>query len=204
MIAKAIRSSVGVWRWPAALGLFSAALLFLPPAIIDQLRYDRAAVAAGQWWRLLSGNMVHLGFWHYSLNAASLVLLVALCPERIPGWDWLARIVFVSFGTCLGMYWGAPWITAYVGLSGMIYGLFFLGLGSQAWSGDRFAWMCLVFLAGRIGFEFIVGIPPSEEHLVGGRIVPESHLYGVIAAFVYAVVRTAALRLSTIRRRDAH
>lgn len=190
--------------WPLGLVAFSGLLLFLEPSTVAALRYDRAAVAGGQWWRLLTGNFVHLGWWHYSLNAASIALLLALCPERLPGWDWAARFLLVSFGTCLGMYGCAPWITSYVGLSGMIYGLFFLGLGAQAWAGDRFAWFCMAFLAARITWEFVVGIPHSEEELVGGRIVPESHLFGVIAAFGYAVLRSAGLWLSRRWRKDAH
>jgi rhomboid family GlyGly-CTERM serine protease len=186
------------------MALFSALLLLLDPSTIAALGYDRSAVAGGQWWRLLTGNFVHLGWWHYSLNAASILLLLALCPERMAGWDWLGRIVLVSFGTCLGMYWCAPWIKSYVGLSGMIYGLFFLGLGAQALAGDRFAWACMAFLAARITWEFVVGIPRSEEELVGGHIVPESHLFGVIAAFGYAVVRSAGLRLLTRWGRDAY
>ena len=208
MIANTLRSSLRRWieigAWPALLGLFSAALLLLDTETVAALSYNRQAVADGQWWRLLTANFVHLGWWHYSLNVASLALLLALCPERLPGWDWLARILLVSFGTCLGMYWRAPWITSYVGLSGMIYGLFFLGLGAQAIAGDRFAWACMAFLAARITWEFVVGIPRSEEELVGGHIVPESHLFGVIAALGYAVIRSAGLRLLTRWRRDAH
>jgi rhomboid family GlyGly-CTERM serine protease len=201
MIANELRSSVRVWLWPALLALGSGALLFADPATIAAMCYDRVAVAQGQWWRLLTGNFVHLGFWHYSLNVASLVLLVALCPEPVPHWDWLARIVFVSIGTCLGLYWGAPWVPSYVGLSGMIYGLFFLGLGAQALRRDRIAWACLLFLAARIGWEFVMGIPASEERLVGGRIVPESHLYGVVAAAVYAAAITVGVWSSSKWRR---
>lgn len=208
MIANGFRSSLArsatTAAWPLGLVLLSGVLLLLPPAAVEALRYDRSAVAAGQWWRLLTANFVHLGWWHYSLNAASVALLLALCPERLPGWDWAARIVLVSLGTCLGMYAGANGISTYVGLSGMIYGLFFLGLGAQAWSGDRFAWFCMAFLAARITWEFVVGIPHSEEALVGGRIVPESHLFGVIAAFGYAVLRSAGLWLARRWRRDAH
>jgi hypothetical protein len=85
----------------------------------------------------------------------------------------------------------------------MIYGLFLLGLGLQAWRGDRIAIACLVFLGCRIAYEFRAGIPPSEERLIGGHVVPESHLYGVIAAFVYAAGAALLLRVKQARRRAA-
>jgi rhomboid family GlyGly-CTERM serine protease len=173
--------------WPAlVLSAISGMLLWLPSAWYDRLRYDRAAVAAGQWWRLFTANFIHLGVWHYVLNVLSLLLLVLLCPGRLPVWEWVARVVIVAVGTCLGLYWGGQGIASYVGMSGMIYGLFLIGLGSQALTGDLVAVACLVFLVGRVGWEFVVGIPAAEERLIGGRVVPESHLFGMAAALVYA------------------
>ena len=35
-----------------------------------------AAIAGGEWWRLLTGNLVHLGWWHLFLNEMGLLVLV--------------------------------------------------------------------------------------------------------------------------------
>ncbi len=184
------------------LSAISGVLLWAPPTWLELLRYDRAAVAAGQWWRLLTANFVHLGFWHYILNVVSLVLLVALCPERLSIGDWVARVSVVAVGTCLGLFWGGQGIASYVGMSGMIYGLFLLGLGRQAFAGDLIAIACLVFLAGRVGWEFVVGIPPSEERLIGGHVVPESHLFGMLAALVYAGGTSLLKKMIKLRLRS--
>src|SRR5438876_6738088 len=42
------------------------------------LRYDRAALAAGQWWRLVTAHVVHLDVRHTLLNELGLSLVVAL------------------------------------------------------------------------------------------------------------------------------
>src|SRR5476649_2797576 len=42
------------------------------------LRYDRDGLAAGQWWRLLSAHVIHLGFEHALLDVAALALMWAL------------------------------------------------------------------------------------------------------------------------------
>ena len=34
------------------------------------LQYDRAALAAGEWWRLVTAHLVHLGWDHLALNVA--------------------------------------------------------------------------------------------------------------------------------------
>jgi rhomboid family GlyGly-CTERM serine protease len=168
------------------LALFCLLLTVIGPELTQALRYDRAAVAAGEWWRLLSANFVHLGYWHWLLNAASLVLLVLLCPELLTPAEWLRRLVVIGIGMSLGLYLLAPTLQTYVGLSGLVYGLFALGLGRQALQRDAIAMACLVFLAGRIGWELVIGAPRSETELIGGGVVAESHLYGVFSALIYA------------------
>jgi rhomboid family GlyGly-CTERM serine protease len=159
------------------------------------LRYDRAAVAAGQWWRLLSGNLVHLGWWHLLFNVLSLVLLVLLCPERL-GWaEWLRRVVLIGTGMSLCLYFFVPGLPDYVGLSGLVYGLFALGLGRQALRRDEIGIACLIFLAARIGWELFEGAPESETKLLGGGVVAESHLFGVVCALLYAAAAEAARRI---------
>lgn len=177
----------------------SLLLMLGGPQLTQILRYDRAAVAAGQWWRLLSGNLVHLGWWHLSFNLLSLVLLVFLCPERLSAAEWLRRIVVIGTGMCLCLYWLMPGLPTYVGLSGLVYGLFALGLGRQALQRDEIGIACLLFLAGRVGYELLYGAPESETRMLGGGVVAQSHLYGICCALAYALARYGWKRL---RARD--
>ncbi|MDR3415834.1 MAG: rhombosortase [Nevskia sp.] len=190
-ISGALRDSVGIWMPQALLGLASTLLMLggsMPRAL---LRYDRAAVAAGEWWRLLTGNLVHLGWWHLVLNLLSLVLLVLLCPERLTAARWLWRLLVLGGGVGLGLYFLAPQVPDYVGLSGLVYGLFALGLGRQALHRDGIAVACLVFLAARIGWELVAGTPASEAHLIGGVVVAQSHLFGVAGAALCGLLEWA-------------
>ncbi len=188
IIAEDSLRSPRIWLPPAVLVALSTALELGGDAVRTGLRYDRLAVDQGQWWRLLSGNLVHLGWWHLFLNGLSLVLLVMLCPERLSPFEWLRRIVLLGLGMTLGIYFFSPTLETYVGLSGLIYGLFVLGLGRQAAARDGIAIFGLAFLACRIIWELTVGAPESEQKLIGGAVVAESHLYGVIAALLYGVV----------------
>ncbi len=156
--------------------------------VVTALRYDRLAIEQGEWWRLLSGNLVHLGAWHLLVNGLSLILLVLLCPERLSPVEWLRRVVLLGLGMSAGLYFFVPSLETYVGLSGLIYGLFILGLGRQAARNDGIAIASLLFLACRIGWELVVGAPQSEQRLIGGAVVAESHLYGVVAASIYGIV----------------
>jgi rhomboid family GlyGly-CTERM serine protease len=183
-----LKSRLDVWRpWSGPLALILVAVLLESGGEHwrTALRYDRVAIADGELWRLLSGNFVHLGWWHLLLNGLSLVLLVMLCPDRLSAGEWLRRILLLCLGMSAGLYFLAPGLATYVGLSGMIYGLFVLGLGRQAAQRDGIAILCLLFLACRVGWELVIGAPASEEGLIGGKVVAESHLFGGLSALVY-------------------
>src|ERR1700746_1774855 len=68
------------------------AMLLLPElggdAGRELLRYDRAALAAGQWWRLLTAHLVHLDFDHAALNSLGLVLMWALSARDYRPLHW--------------------------------------------------------------------------------------------------------------------
>lgn len=187
MIAETPPSPPRAWGPPAVLSLLCLLLTLAGPHLSQILRYDRAAVAAGQWWRLFTGNLVHLGYWHLLFNVLSLALLVLLCPERLSPLEWLRRVVLIGSGMNLCLYWLAPEVQTYVGLSGLVYGLFALGLGRQALHRDEIAIACLVFLAARITWELVKGAPASETELIGGSVVAVSHLYGICCALLYAL-----------------
>src|SRR5258707_15757191 len=76
--------------------LATCALLLLPvlagEAGREALRYDRTALAAGQWWRLLSAHIVHLDFSHAALNSLGLVLMWALFARDYRPLQWLALV----------------------------------------------------------------------------------------------------------------
>ena len=187
MIPEASPATPAVWLPPLLIVAFSALLELGGAPVTSLLRYDRLAVIDGQWWRLLSGNFVHLGWWHWFLNALSFVLLIFLCPEKLKARDWLLRLTVIGVGMCLCLHLFSPHLFNYVGLSGLVYGLFALGFGRQIAGGDRFAIACLAFLAARIVWELIIGAPASEEGLIGGSVVAESHLFGVLSAAVYGL-----------------
>ncbi|HEY1076328.1 MAG TPA: rhombosortase [Fontimonas sp.] len=153
------------------------------------LAYDRTQILHNaQWWRVLTGSLVHLGWYHCILNALGLVVLVLLCPDAMSGWVWARRVgvlaVVMSF--CLLAF--EPGLRNYVGMSGVIHGLFVLGLMPQVLKRDLIAAGCLIYLVGKIGWELVAGGPVSDEAALGGRVVVESHLFGTLAAFGYGLV----------------
>jgi len=63
--------------------LLLAALACGGPVLTLALRYERAAIAHGEWWRLATGHWVHLGLRHLLADAAGLVLLWMLYAREL-------------------------------------------------------------------------------------------------------------------------
>lgn len=181
MIAKGSAPSLTVWGPPLALLVLIITLEMLRPWLHEALVYDRDAILGGQLWRLLSGNFVHLGPWHSFLNGLGVLVFVLLCPVRWgwAGWGW--RLVVLSLGMSLGLLAFLPWLQGYVGLSGVIHGLFVLGLWPQVRQKDLIALGCMAYLLGKVGWELYAGAPVSDEAAIGGKVIVESHLFGALS-----------------------
>src|SRR5205823_3664602 len=79
------------------------------------------AVAAGQWWRLVTAGFLHGGLMHILMNSWSFMTLGAQVEEAFQG----SRMVVIYFcSTVLGFYFSYLWSPALsVGASAAIFGL---------------------------------------------------------------------------------
>ena len=195
MIADASQTSLRMWAAPLCLMVLLVLLELLGDSGREWLRYDRALIADGQWWRLVTGNFVHLGWWHLFLNEMGLAVLVLLCPQPLSPAVWVRRLLILSISLSLGLYFLVPGLTTYVGMSGVIHGLFVLGLVPQVLKKDLIALGCLLYLLGKLGWEIYSGTPVSDAREIGGAVVLQAHLFGALSACVYGAVFRAFTRV---------
>lgn len=201
MITNADYRSRAVWLPPAVLMALILLLGLGGETVRTALRYDAPAIGAGEAWRLLTGNFVHLGWWHLFLNELGLMVLVLLCPEKRSPAVWTRRVVLLGLGMSAGLYWFVRDSQWYVGMSGVIHGLFLLGLGRQlVRDRDLIAAGCIAYLVGKIAWELYAGAPVSDEAALGGKVLVESHLYGSLSALLYGLIFGAFTRDETFRR----
>jgi rhomboid family GlyGly-CTERM serine protease len=178
-------------KWGFAL-LAACAVLVLPVLAGDAgreaLRYDRAALAAGQWWRLLTAHIVHLDFNHAALNSLGLVLMWALFARDYRPRQWLAIVLGSIAVIDAGLWLRDSTVTWYVGSSGALHGLMAAGTLAHLRRRDLDGWILAVFIVLKIAYEQSAGaLPFSDSH--GGGVVVDAHLFGAlggvgIAAFL--------------------
>jgi len=145
------------------------------------LRFDRALIGRGEWWRLLSANFVHLGWNHLLLNLAGALLVFALFAPAVDNRQWAAALIGVSLIVALAVYVGNPEIRWYVGLSGTLHGLFTWGVAAELRRAPRFAGLLLLGVSAKLAWEQTIGALPGTAAAVGGEVVVDAHLYGAVA-----------------------
>jgi rhomboid family GlyGly-CTERM serine protease len=149
------------------------------------LRYERAGIAAGEWWRLASGHLVHQDREHLALNLAGLVVLWSLYVRDARLRDWAAIALVSALGVSLGLFYREPALAWYVGLSGVLHGLW-AGGGVAAWK----RWpleslVTLALLAAKLAFEYWHGA--LTELGAGLPVISAAHRYGALAGFLAAL-----------------
>ena len=71
-----------VWLLPGIIVVIAALLAVSGDWGRELLRYDRTQISAGAIYRLVSGHFVHLGWSHFLLNSAGLLLIFYLVASR--------------------------------------------------------------------------------------------------------------------------
>ncbi len=145
--------------------LACAALLLLLPALAGDggqawLRYERGALAQGQWWRLLTAHFVHLDLRHALLNAAGLALVWVLFVRDYSPRAWLAILLGAMAGIDAGLWLRDSTVQWYVGSSGVLHGLMAAGALAHIRRGERDGWVLAVLLAAKLLYEQAVGSLP--------------------------------------------
>lgn len=158
------------------------------------LRYDRTALAAGEWWRLLGAHVVHFDRAHLLMNLAGLVLLWWLFVRDARWRDWAITGLASALTIDAGLWFLDRDLTWYLGLSGVLHGWWAAaGLAARArWPLE--GWVPLGLLAAKLALEQARG-GLSTDFGATLAVVVDAHLYGALGGLVAAL----ALRLGRTR-----
>jgi rhomboid family GlyGly-CTERM serine protease len=180
------RALSGAAHWQIAVILVVVALAFASFGDTgrETFKYDRLAIADGEYWRLVTGHFVHLGTTHLVLNLAGLVLVWLLVGRYYDTWRW-AVVLLVALLTMTAGFWLVDThLLWYVGLSGVLHGLLVAGTIQGFRELPSESVIIAIILAGKIGWEQLAGPMPGSESVSGGAVVVNAHLYGAIGGII--------------------
>jgi rhomboid family GlyGly-CTERM serine protease len=151
------------------------------------LRYDRAALASGELWRLVTAHLVHLDLHHALLNCLGLLLMWVLFARDYPPRQWLI-IVLGSFAAIdAGLALWDSTLRWYVGSSGALHGVMAAGTLAHLRRRERDGWLLAAFLLGKLVFEQGVGALPLSG---SDPVVVDAHLFGAAGGLAAAAFLT--------------
>jgi rhomboid family GlyGly-CTERM serine protease len=167
---------------PWALSLTALFLvLALWPGADTLLRYHRESIAAGQVWRVFTGHFVHLNLAHALLNGAGTLLLAAVFSRDLTPRACVVMTLATPFVISLGLWLKQPGLFAYVGFSGVLHGLLYFGVLRLLLVAPWLAGTALLLLIGRQVWEQTAAYDPDYlRGLIGGRVMPDAHLFGAL------------------------
>jgi rhomboid family GlyGly-CTERM serine protease len=168
-------------------------LLFLLPAAAGALEYDRIAIGSGQIWRLLTGHLVHYSYDHFFWDTITFVALAVVCERSNSTRRLLTCMTTAAVCISLAMWFWAPLIERYRGLSGVDSALFALLTAEVFTEGRRsanrmqvaVASTCLTGFLLKIAFELATGQTVFVTSLGSGAVgVPLAHLVGAAVGLI--------------------
>ena len=161
-------------------------------------RWQRDAIDTGEYWRLVSGHLVHLGFGHLWPNLVALAIIGLLFEDVFRNTDWARIGAAAAAAIDLGLYVLNPSVSWYVGLSGVLHGYVAAGALALIIRRERLGFVLAAGVAAKLIFEQVFGPVPFTAASVGGPVVVAAHLYGVIGAVLAAGATELVRRRSRV------
>jgi len=178
--------------------VISAALAAGGDELRDLGRYDRLAIESGEYWRLVTGHLVHLGFGHLWPNLVALAIIGLLFDDVFRNADWWRLAAASAAAIDLGLYMLDPAVSWYVGLSGVLHGFVAAGALALLLRRQALGAVLAVGLTSKLLFEQIVGPVPFTAESVGGPVVVAAHLYGSVGGLLAEAAAQVARRRSRV------
>ncbi len=168
---------------------------------VDTWRFNRALVEHGQVWLLFTAHIVHLNWQHWALNMGGLAIVAFFFSPHASARQWLAVLFISACVINVGLWWGMPEIRSYVGLSGVLHGLFLYGALREIRFYPASGYVLTMALLAKLAWEFFNGALPGSEDMTGGRVLTEAHLLGAIGGVLVWLLESINRRF--IAREDS-
>ena len=187
-----------VRRFPGAALLLTvtAVAIHALPSLALWLQYDRTAMAAGQWWRLVTCHWTHWSWDHLLWDALVFAFLGALC-ERDGRGRFVICLITSAVMVPVAVWLACPYMVTYRGLSGVDSALFTLLVATIV--KDKIAirsWLWVVIALGisaafgaKLIYEIVSGATFFSDSAAAGFVpVPVAHAVGAVIGLVCAIV----------------
>lgn len=167
--------SHGLWLF-----IFVLTAVLQATGMVPVLRFDRNLISQGEFWLLFSGDFVHLNWTHWALDMSGLGIVAVFFSAYASLRQWLWVLFCAALFSGLGMYYRDPQLQTYVGISGVLHGLFIFGALREIRRYPLSGYVLLAMLIAKLAWEAFEGPMPGSEELIHGKVATDAHFYGAI------------------------
>ena len=183
---------------PLVVLIISLCAYIFDASLGDFFVYQRDLVLQGQIWRVFTGHFFHTNGFHFLLNGAAVFMLWALHGHFYTIKRYLFVFIISALICSVGIHWFSPNISQYVGLSGVLHGLFIWGAIEDIKAKDRTGYLLLLGIILKIAHEQFYGASEDVASLIGATVAINAHLWGaiggVLAVFILTLIKTSPLK----------
>lgn len=187
------------YRFPVltVLLVLGGLISYLLPTTHSFILYDRNLILSGQVWRLVTGVLVHFSWSHLAYNTIILVP-AGWMVERNRRFIFIWLVLLTTVLSSLYFLAFMPDMKQYGGLSGIASAsvAYLCMLSIRTKPRERWLWITiLVLFAAKVVFEIFtqqsVFVAYSAHEI---RVVPETHIIGLLVAFVFLFIPFKMIR----------
>ncbi|PQJ90160.1 rhombosortase [Aliivibrio sifiae] len=147
--------------------------------VSDFFVWDRSLILQGEIWRLITGNFTHTNLPHLIMNSAALTVFCFIFKDILNPKKLWGLLFFISLMT--GVLLLLSPIQSYVGLSGVLHGLFIWAAIEDIKQKRNTGWLLLISIITKICWEQYFGASASTISLINAKVATEAHLIGAFS-----------------------
>ena len=154
--------------------------------VSDFFVWDRSLIQQGEIWRLITGNFTHTNLPHLMMNATALTVFCFIFKDILnPKKLWL---LLFSISLLTGSFLLLSAMQSYVGLSGVLHGLFIWAAIEDIKQQRNTGWLLLIGVLAKIAWEQYFGASTSTISLINAKVATEAHLIGALSGGMLQLV----------------
>lgn len=150
--------------------------------------YQRHLISQGELWRLFTGHIFHTNGYHLLLNLAALIMLWALHGRFYSIKNYSLLLLTSAFTCSVGLYYFNAALIQYVGLSGVLHGVFVWGALVDIYNKDKTGYLLFLGVWLKIAHEQIYGASADVSQIIEASVAVDAHLWGAIGGLLFSII----------------
>ena len=172
---------------PLIIILLSSLAYIFDESLSNTFIYQRDLVSNGEVWRIFTGHIFHTNGYHLLRNISAVVLLWALHGQFYNPRIYLLLLLISAITSSIGIHFFSLDIHRYVGLSGVLHGVFIWGAFMDIKHKDKTGYILLVGVFIKILHEQFYGASEDVAQLISASVAINAHLWGAFGGFIIGI-----------------